>query len=222
MLQQSLQQAVAEADKKCQAGIIATRRIQLIFCGGHFSTSVGRTVFTAAFPTAFGRISTIKKKAGELTALCKVEVCIVCFAPNGDLEVWPENPTKAESIIAKYREASKKGNKRKRKVKLDLSDLLENKIKTLKKQVSDDESVWDDSNNEIGGLTFWDEALDSLLDLSDCLEAKIQNLSQMIESLKGKQLVPSIAQNEFDHKYMPFDTPLHENLPFAGYHNSIC
>ncbi|GMN72989.1 hypothetical protein TIFTF001_055306 [Ficus carica] len=161
-------------------------------------------------------------KASELTALCKVEVCIVCFAPNGDLEVWPENPTKAESIIAKYREASKKGNKRKRKEKLDLSDLLENKLKTLKKQVSEDESVWDDSNNEIGGLTFWDEVLDSLLDLSDCLEAKIQSLSQMIESLKGKQIVPSIAQNEFDHKYMPFDTPLHENLPFAGYHNSIC
>ncbi|GMN48745.1 hypothetical protein TIFTF001_017917 [Ficus carica] len=173
------------------------------------------------------RRSTLKKKAGELAALCNAEVCIICFEPNGDLEVWPENPTKAESVIAKYREASKKGNKRKRKEKLDLSDFFENKIKTLEKQLREEESVWDDSGNGIGGLSLWDEALDSLSNesltgLSDCLEAKVQSLSQMIESLKGKQVVPSIAPNQFEHNYVPFGTPNFEDSTFAGYYNQIC
>lgn len=139
-----------------------------------------------------GRRSTLKKKAGELADRCKVEVCVICFGPNGDLEVWPEKPTKAQSIIEKYKEASKKGNKCKRQEKLNLSDILESKIKSLEKQLREEETNWDFSDNGTGGLSLWDEELDkltenSLKSLSDCLEAKIR----MIELIKGKQTMPS-------------------------------
>ena len=144
-----------------------------------------------------GRRSTLKKKAGELATLCNAEVCVICFAPDGDLQVWPENPTEAQSVIDKYREASKKGNKRKRQEKLDLSDLLETKIKKLEKQALEEEETGDYFNHgNIGGLPLSDGDLDalsekSLAGLSDCLEAKIQALTERIESLKGNQAMPS-------------------------------
>ncbi|EXC05022.1 Agamous-like MADS-box protein AGL93 [Morus notabilis] len=143
------------------------------------------------------RRSTLKKKAGELADRCNVDVCVVCFGPDGDLQVWPENPTEAQSIIGKYIEATKEGNKCKRTEKLDLSDILEAKIKKLEKQALEEEKTWDNFDiRNVGGLSLWDEELaalseSSLTGLSDCLEAKIQSLTERIELFKGKQTMPS-------------------------------
>ncbi|KAL4203756.1 hypothetical protein AMTRI_Chr01g105430 [Amborella trichopoda] len=37
------------------------------------------------------RLKGIKKKASELSTLCNIDVCVICFGPNGELETWPED-----------------------------------------------------------------------------------------------------------------------------------
>ncbi|PON65764.1 MADS-box transcription factor [Parasponia andersonii] len=49
-----------------------------------------------------GRKATLKKKAGELVTRCNSEVCLVCYDPYGQVDVWPEDPAKAHSVIRKY------------------------------------------------------------------------------------------------------------------------
>lgn len=54
------------------------------------------------------RKSTLKKSASELAILCSAQVCIVFLGPTGNVEVWPENPAEATSIIIKYKQGKKK------------------------------------------------------------------------------------------------------------------
>ncbi|PON65789.1 MADS-box transcription factor [Parasponia andersonii] len=158
------------------------------------------------------RKATLKKKAGELGALCNSEVCIVCYEPNGEMEVWPEDPTKAHSIIHKYYSRLESCNNNKKREKLNLSDMLEKKMKKLEEQVGnhhhhhyhlDNISVNTNTSNGVGFPivlpSLWDEELDnfsndSLMGLSQCLEAKIQKLDEKIELLKGKQRLVSQTQ----------------------------
>jgi hypothetical protein len=64
------------------------------------------------------RITTLKKKAEELSTLCDVEVCMVCFGLDGKFHVFPEEPEKAKAIILKQKECSSKGISCKKKLNL--------------------------------------------------------------------------------------------------------
>ncbi|PON63909.1 MADS-box transcription factor [Trema orientale] len=182
------------------------------------------------------RKATLKKKAGELGALCNSEVCLVCYEPNGEVDVWPEDPAKAQSIIHRYYsrlESSSSNNAyKKRKEKLNLSDMLEKKMKKLEEQVGNQHHHYLDNNSSINTAntidcvgfprvlpSLWDEELDnlsgdSLMGLSQCLEAKIRKLDEKIELLKqtstqsGKEehyidLPPSLLPQQYVSVIMP-------------------
>ena len=129
---------------------------------------------------------TLKKKAGQLATLCKYEVCIVCYNPNGKVEVWPEDPAKVHSIITNYySKLNSSYNRKSVNTKLNLFDVLEKKIRKLKQQVSH-------SDKRFSLSLLWDEQLDtlshdSLVGLLQFLEAKIQTLDQKIELLKKEK-----------------------------------
>lgn len=77
----------------------------------------------------------LRKKVEELSILCGVEACMVCFGPQTDQQtsqdqppdVWP-NTSKALEIIERYRRLSKEEQDKK---KLDNSCFLEQRIKKL-------------------------------------------------------------------------------------------
>ncbi|KAF3442221.1 hypothetical protein FNV43_RR16137 [Rhamnella rubrinervis] len=95
------------------------------------------------------RKNTLKRKAGELATLCNVEVCMICYGSDGDLELWPEDSDKAKFIIAKYyNEVARKGNP-----KRNLS-----RNSSRKKMKLD----YYDNKNSDNGIGNWDEQLGKL------------------------------------------------------------
>ncbi|PON65791.1 MADS-box transcription factor [Parasponia andersonii] len=179
------------------------------------------------------RKATLKKKAGELGARCNSEVCLVCYEPNGgEVDVWPEDHAKAQSIIHKYYsrlESSSNNTYKKRKEKLNLSDMLEKKMKKLEEQVGNQYHHHLDNNTSINTIddvgfpivlpSLWDEELDnlsgdSLMGLSQCLEANIRKLDEKIELLKQtstqsrkeehySDLPPSVLPHQYVSVIMP-------------------
>ena len=139
------------------------------------------------------RKETIKKKAGELASRCNVDVCVLCFGPDGSFDQWPADPVKAASVIKRYREATRRESKCKRGETLILSDVLDAKIKTLQRQLDARRPSSPAAHGGIGALGFplWEEEIallpkESLLALSSCLESKIRAINGRIESLTAK------------------------------------
>ncbi|XP_062086526.1 agamous-like MADS-box protein AGL103 [Humulus lupulus] len=147
---------------------------------------------------------TLKKKANELTELCNSEVCLVCYDPNGNVEVWPEDPAKSHSIITKYYSRLESCNDKKRKAsEVNLSHVLEKKMKKLEEQVTDQSENTADSVNGASLSLIWDEKLtilseNSLLGLAQILEVKIQALDEIVDIVKGKEqlLLQTQLQND--------------------------
>ena len=54
----------------------------------------------------------IKKKTMELSTLCGIQACAVCFGPDGAVETWPENTNDVKAVIDLYRESVKNGRGR--------------------------------------------------------------------------------------------------------------
>lgn len=49
------------------------------------------------------RKTTLKKKAEELSKLCGVPVCLICFEPDGTkIDTWPEDKKEVGDILVKY------------------------------------------------------------------------------------------------------------------------
>ncbi|KAM7280908.1 hypothetical protein ACFE04_008042 [Oxalis oulophora] len=51
-----------------------------------------------------GRISTLKKKANELSILCDVPVTLICYEPNGILHTWPDNVDECREIVTLFKQ----------------------------------------------------------------------------------------------------------------------
>ncbi|BFG24915.1 hypothetical protein CerSpe_111890 [Prunus speciosa] len=62
-------------------------------------------------PALARRMSTLKKKASELSTLCDVAVCVVSVGANREIETWPENQQDAKSILLKHKNLGKLGKK---------------------------------------------------------------------------------------------------------------
>ncbi|KAH0982987.1 hypothetical protein GBA52_010164 [Prunus armeniaca] len=62
-------------------------------------------------PALARRMSTLKKKASELSTLCDVAVCVVSVGANREIETWPENRQEAKSILLKHKNLGKLGKK---------------------------------------------------------------------------------------------------------------
>ncbi|PQQ07329.1 uncharacterized protein Pyn_30225 [Prunus yedoensis var. nudiflora] len=62
-------------------------------------------------PALARRMSTLKKKASELSTLCDVAVCVVSVGADSEIETWPENQQDAKSILLKHKNLGKLGKK---------------------------------------------------------------------------------------------------------------
>ncbi|KAK3183008.1 hypothetical protein Dsin_030294 [Dipteronia sinensis] len=159
------------------------------------------------------RKSTLKKKAAQLSTLCDVDVCMVCFGPDRMVETWPENRSDVLDLIRKYgalsEKAREKGKQNDKKRKLD------EKLKKNRKNHQDEDSV--KNYNPGSKFSAWDERLDlsseeELVGLCGCLDSKLQELREQIsvhqmKNKKGK------AVDEFQNHEVRFDH-LNNNLNY--------
>lgn len=122
--------------------------------------------------TFMKRVPTLKKKAEELAELCGIPVCVVCFGPDGTVDVWPEDRTKAEAVIMKYKERSSDCMQ-----KLNLSGILEIMDKKEKQR------PWQFLDKQLHKLS-----LKELQDLIRNLDSKILTVEERIRFLKGKSV----------------------------------
>lgn len=122
--------------------------------------------------TFMKRVPTLKKKAEELAVLCGIPVCVVCFGPDGTVNVWPEDRKKAEAVIMKYKEGSSDCLQ-----KLNLSGMLETMDKKEKQQ------PWHFLDNQLHKLS-----PEELQILMRNLDSKILTVEERIRFLKGKSV----------------------------------
>ncbi|XP_010523638.1 PREDICTED: agamous-like MADS-box protein AGL103 [Tarenaya hassleriana] len=110
-----------------------------------------RSKESKAKETAFAkRVQTLKNKARELSVLCDISVCFICYGPDGQLYHWPENPGDVRTIATSYRALSEE-NRRKRTVDLNAFLASENS-KTerpkKKRRLASEEPVCDEASNQ--------------------------------------------------------------------------
>ncbi|KAG7577762.1 Transcription factor MADS-box [Arabidopsis thaliana x Arabidopsis arenosa] len=68
------------------------------------------------------RQATVFKKAEELSILCGIDVCVICYMSDGKLKTWPEDREKVKAIARRYGELSET---KRRKGSVDLHEFLE-------------------------------------------------------------------------------------------------
>ncbi|KAK4846018.1 hypothetical protein QYF36_012016 [Acer negundo] len=167
------------------------------------------------------RISTLKKKAAQLSTLCDVDVCMVCFGPDRTVETWPENRSDVLDLIGMYGGLSEKAREKgKQKYNLlwflgDKKRKLDEKLNKKRKNHQDEESV----KNYNPGSVFpaWDEKLDrfseeELVGLCGCLDSKLQELREQISVLQFKNKKGK-AVDDFQNHEVRFDH-LNNNLNY--------
>ncbi|XP_010530332.1 PREDICTED: agamous-like MADS-box protein AGL103 [Tarenaya hassleriana] len=77
---------------------------------------------TKAQKAAFQRrVQTLKNKDRELSVLCDIFVCVICYDSDGQLYHWPERPEDVRRIAANYRGLSEEDR---RKHAVDLNGFL--------------------------------------------------------------------------------------------------
>ncbi|KAH7574185.1 hypothetical protein JRO89_XS03G0263200 [Xanthoceras sorbifolium] len=157
------------------------------------------------------RKSTLKKKATQLSTLCDVNVCMVCFGPDGTVETWPENRSDVLDLIIKYKNLSEEGREKK-KQKCNLLGFLEDKkrklVDKLNRKVDDSSSMLLKNNLAGSAVLAWDERLnlfleEELVGLCVSLDSKLQETRDKIRTLqtieKDKKAFEVENNHEVDH-----------------------
>ncbi|XP_010419060.1 PREDICTED: agamous-like MADS-box protein AGL103 [Camelina sativa] len=88
------------------------------------------------------RQATLFKKARELSVLCAIELCVICYGADGTLKTYPEEREKVEAIALRYAALSKT---KRRKKSVDLNEFLakSNKKKLVRPRRVSKFPVWD-------------------------------------------------------------------------------
>ncbi|KAK2654887.1 hypothetical protein Ddye_014743 [Dipteronia dyeriana] len=95
------------------------------------------------------RKTTLMKKANQLSKLCVVKVCMVCFGPDKTVETWPENRSEVCDIISKYKSGCLSNMGRVKKHNLNLRDKINLKNKKKNQEALVIHSPPDNNNNNI-------------------------------------------------------------------------
>ncbi|KAL5761616.1 hypothetical protein ACOSP7_017880 [Xanthoceras sorbifolium] len=143
------------------------------------------------------RKSTLKKKASQLSTMCDVNVCMVCFGPDGTVETWPENRSDVLDLMVKNKNMSEK-SREEGKQKYNLLGFLEDKKRKLseklKRRVEEEimgknlkESML--KNNLGSAVSGWDERLDlfskeELVGLCGSVDSKLYEMREKIRFLQ--------------------------------------
>ncbi|KAJ9158613.1 hypothetical protein P3X46_024178 [Hevea brasiliensis] len=172
------------------------------------------------------RKPTLMKKAFELQTLCGVEVCVVCFSPDGKVDVWPEEPIRVRDLILKYKGFGK--NEKKESNCLDFLESMRMKLENKKKKM-----IKEKIDRLISGLSKQLDSLsgDSLMDSVNELEAKIKSFKEKIELLRteeekgkaiqaDKQLIINTQSSLLDSTSDFIDQDFYQKWQWNGFTNS--
>ncbi|KAK3212726.1 hypothetical protein Dsin_017432 [Dipteronia sinensis] len=160
------------------------------------------------------RKTTLLKKANQLSKLCDVNVCMVCFGPDKKAETWPENKSEVCDIISKYKLGYNMGKEKKH----NLVGFLENKKKKLEEK-SNKKTVKKNLGGGCSVYSTWDERLDrfseeELVGLCGRLDSKLQNLTDKINLKKKKKNQKALVVNSPpDHDLNLFNNVYQSNNP---------
>nr|QWX93793.1 MADS-box protein 54 [Cunninghamia lanceolata] len=149
----------------------------------------------------------LKKKVEELSVLCGIDACMVCFGTKKDqqtsqeqhLDVWP-SMSKALEVIERYRRLSKDEQNKK---KLDNSSFLQQRINKLKfelnmKRKEKRDLMYPCWNNSLNYLS-----VEKLRDLTEYIDAKLEDVGDRI-NLPTRQ-EHEISQNvDAENNIVPF------------------
>ncbi|KAF3533563.1 hypothetical protein DY000_02042469 [Brassica cretica] len=96
------------------------------------SSSLSKTTKVSQFrPTLFQKASSLKaaslakrqvtvfKKAEELSILCGVEVCVICYGSDGELRTWPKDRERVKDMALRYSQLSEVKRRRKQTIMQD-------------------------------------------------------------------------------------------------------
>nr|QWX93794.1 MADS-box protein 55 [Cunninghamia lanceolata] len=137
----------------------------------------------------------LKKKVEELSVLCGIDACMVCFGNKTDqqtcqeqhLDVWP-SMSKALEVIERYRRLSKDEQNKK---KLDNSSFLQQRINKLKFELNMKRK--EKINLEMGTMyPCWDNSLnylsvEKLRDLMEYIDVKLEAVGDRINLLTRQE-----------------------------------
>lgn len=176
---------VREAFGRCRKEIVREERTDKVTEPTYSGTPIWATRFfsiesmeneKSRIISFLKRRPTLKKKAEELAKLCDVSVCLLCYAPDGKLDIWPENQEEVKGIISRYEGL---GDKEKHRRQLDLTSFVDSKRKKLEtKKMKKVKKRW--SIN-------WDERLDALSrEKLTCLEGYLDSTLQILKEKEAR------------------------------------
>lgn len=113
------------------------------------------------------RQETVFKKARELSVLCGIEVCVICYGPDGELKTWPEDREKVKAMARRYGALSET---KRCKRSVDLHEFLE-------KINSDDSKKKKKKVRRVSKVKYpvWDSRFDSY---------SVEQLTGLVQSLE--------------------------------------
>ncbi|KAJ4833519.1 hypothetical protein Tsubulata_030052 [Turnera subulata] len=88
------------------------------------------------------RLNTIKKKASELATLCGVDVGVVYYDGEGNVDTWPEDQDRVKNILLRYNNSKQRTRQQKprgsvEEVEMKKKKKNNNNVKALEKNNSD-------------------------------------------------------------------------------------
>ncbi|GAA0140912.1 hypothetical protein LIER_35303 [Lithospermum erythrorhizon] len=137
----------------------------------------------------------LEKKAYELSTLCEVNICMIMFAPDDEIEgtnnpiIWPEDPNVANRMISFYQ--NKLVVDRNCSKNVDISSVYKDRARILGKEVDKLKKLEIEDK-----YPCWDDLYDSfsfhkLLTLGNELDNILVVLQSRIDSMKIPQMFPA-------------------------------
>uniref|UniRef100_A0A5B7A007 Uncharacterized protein n=1 Tax=Davidia involucrata TaxID=16924 RepID=A0A5B7A007_DAVIN len=99
----------------------------------------------------------------ELSILCDIKACGVCFGPNREVETWPERASDVKAILDMWKEKSNQGH-----------DKVQSPVDVKIKAISKWEEKW------LDGLSMKES-----IGLVECLNSKLEAITNIVEFLKA-------------------------------------
>ncbi|EOA18176.1 hypothetical protein CARUB_v10006654mg [Capsella rubella] len=146
------------------------------------------------------RLETIFKKASHLSILCDIEVCVIHYGPDGELQTWPKEKSKVRDMALRYSQLNK-ALRRKKSVNLD-GFLNEKRLKGLENLNKKRKTTSDLERKPVDVLKYPISDHYSPNQISKLIQSLELNVSKLQERLRfvESQKLQSLASSSLNHQ----------------------